>query len=97
MADIIAIFDIIGAGCFLLAAFVAGSNYARTKDLSLVWAIFTAALFISFIWAAMVSAQWLGIYPEIMAQMQTPVLASSVTAYAIAAFMSLAKKYLFVS
>lgn len=97
MTDIVTIFDIVGAGCYLLAAFVSGSNYVRTKDLSLIWAIFTAALFVSFIWAGMVSAQWVGIFSEAMEEMQHPVLAASITAYAIAAFMSLAKKYLFVS
>ena len=97
MVDYLILMDMIGAGSFLLASFVAGSNYLRTKDLSLVWAIFAAGSFIAFVWAAMISAQSVGIYPAEMAQMQAPVLASAVTAYSIAAFMSLAKKYLFVS
>jgi hypothetical protein len=97
MAGLIATLDVIGAACFLLAALVAGGNYAKTKDLSLFWMVFLVASVIGFFWAAMVAAEWLNIYPTLMDQIEQPVEAAMVTAYAIAGLLSLAKKFLFVS
>ena len=90
MVQIVAIFDTIGAMSLLIAFFISLQNYKKTREISSYWLVLSAAIFLGFFWASSVALEWLGLYPEIIDEMQQAIIASSATAFAIAALITAA-------